>query len=429
MPSGRRYAASHTQTRSPTRERGAVADRVHRAGAVLVRHLLPVRIRAGPALPVRRVHAGHGDPYPHLTWTGFRHRPVVDEPEHLGAARGAVDDRAHGSSLLRRCWVGADGTRNRRPADLASWHTRHVVVRLIVAVNPTAGAGLAPRLADEVTARLTAAGHEVTRAEAADGEALERHLRSRVARESPDVVIAVGGDGMVHLVVNAIARSGAVLGILPAGTGNDIARCLEPAVRRPRGGDRPHRERPRGGGAAHPPGGRRAHEHRPVVRRHALRGLRRGGERAGEPHAVAHAAAPATCSPCCSSSPASRRTATGSRSTATRGRSTPVLVTVGNTTSIGGGMRLTPDAKMDDGLLDVLVATPLPRRQLIRLLPKVFTGAHVHDEHVSIERGRVVTIDVADRRAPVPVVYADGERMGALPVTLEIVPAALRVLT
>jgi diacylglycerol kinase (ATP) len=105
-----------------------------------------------------------------------------------------------------------------------------------------------------------------------------------------------------------------------------------------------------------------------------------------------------------------------------------VLVTVGNTSSIGGGMRLTPGASVDDGLLDVLVATPLSRRKLLRLLPKVFSGTHVTDEHVSIERGRVITIDVVDREPPLPVVYADGERMGSLPVTLEVVPNALRVL-
>ena len=52
---------------------------------------------------------------------------------------------------------------------------------------------------------------------------------------------------------------------------------------------------------------------------------------------------------------------------------------------------------------------------------------HVTDEHVSIEHGRVVTIDTDDR-GPVIVTYADGERLGPLPVTMEVVPAALHVL-
>jgi diacylglycerol kinase (ATP) len=104
-----------------------------------------------------------------------------------------------------------------------------------------------------------------------------------------------------------------------------------------------------------------------------------------------------------------------------------VLVTVGNTASIGGGMRLTPDAVVDDGLLDVLVATPLSRRALLRIFPRVFRGTHVNDEHVSIERGRVVTIDVDDA-LPAPITYADGERLGPLPVTLEAVRGALSIL-
>jgi diacylglycerol kinase (ATP) len=105
-----------------------------------------------------------------------------------------------------------------------------------------------------------------------------------------------------------------------------------------------------------------------------------------------------------------------------------VLLTVGSTASFGGGMRILPGARADDGLLDVLVAAPLSRVALLRLLPRVFEGSHVRDARVALERGRVVTIDVTDGRKPEPVVYADGERFGALPLTLEIVPGALRVL-
>ncbi len=302
-----------------------------------------------------------------------------------------------------------------------------MVARLIVAVNPVAGSGLAPRLADETIARLRSAGHEVTRAEAPDGDALERHLRSRVARERPDAVIAVGGDGMVHLVVNAIARSGAALGILPAGTGNDIARCLGlpvddtgAAVERIAAALEGAEARTRPVDAVRTSTGRwfagmlSAGFDAAVNERANRMRWPRGRSR----YVLAVLLEVARLTP-------HRYRITIDRDAR---QVDAVLVTVGNTTSIGGGMRLTPDAAVDDGLLDVLVATPLPRRQLIRLLPKVFTGEHVHDEHVSIERGRVVTIDVADRRAPVPVVYADGERMGGLPVTLEIVPAALRVL-
>jgi diacylglycerol kinase (ATP) len=302
-----------------------------------------------------------------------------------------------------------------------------VVVRVIVAVNPAAGIGLAPRLADTVTAALAAAGHEVTRAEAADGDALERHLRSRVARERPDAVIAVGGDGMVHIVVNAIARSEAALGVLAAGTGNDIARCLGLPVEDPAAGI----DRIVAALDADDPRTRAVDAVRTSTGRW-FAGMLSAGFDAAVNERANRMRRPRGPSRYVLAVLLELARLTPHRYRITIDRDArqvdAVLVTVGNTTSIGGGMRLTPDAEMDDGLLDVLVATPLPRWRLVRLLPKVFTGDHVHDEHVSIERGRVVTIDVSDRRAPVPVVYADGERMGGLPVTLEVVPAAIRVL-
>jgi diacylglycerol kinase (ATP) len=239
--------------------------------------------------------------------------------------------------------------------------------------------------------------------------------------------VVVGGDGMVHLAVNAIARSGVPIGILAAGTGNDVARCLglpvddqEAALERLLAALEPDGPRSRAVDAVRTSTGRwfagmLSAGFDAAVNERANR-MRRPRGRSRYVLAVLLELA--------------RLTPHRYRITIDRDarQVDAVLVTVGNTSSIGGGMRLTPDAAVDDGLLDVLVATPLPRRKLLRLLPKVFTGAHVTDEHVSIERGRVVTIDVADRRAPVPVVYADGERMGGLPVTLEVVPGILKVL-
>lgn len=297
--------------------------------------------------------------------------------------------------------------------------------RLILAVNPTAGAGRAPALAEAAAHGLGDAGYEVVRLEARDGQALEQALRSRVNRDRPDAVVAVGGDGMLHLVVNAIARSGVPLGILPAGTGNDVARFLglpveddAAALQALLAALAEHRVRPMD--AVRTSTGRwfagvLSAGFDAAVNERANR-MRRPRGRARYVVAVLLELA--------------RLTPHRYRITIDRDarQVDAVLVTVGNTSSIGGGMRLTPDASAGDGLLDVLVATPLSRLSLVRLLPKVFTGEHVHDEHVSIERGRVVTIDVADRRAPVPVVYADGERMGGLPVTLEVVPGVLNVL-
>src|SRR3954462_15383507 len=102
------------------------------------------------------------------------------------------------------------------------WHTRLVAARLIVAGTPAAGDGRAPALAERAVARLRGAGHDVVRLEAGDAATLDGQLRARVAG-GIDAVVVVGGDGMVHLAVNVLARTAVHLGIVPAGTGNDVA--------------------------------------------------------------------------------------------------------------------------------------------------------------------------------------------------------------
>jgi diacylglycerol kinase (ATP) len=99
-----------------------------------------------------------------------------------------------------------------------------------------------------------------------------------------------------------------------------------------------------------------------------------------------------------------------------------MLVAVGNAPSYGGGMRVCPDAQLDDGLLDVVVVGPLSRRRFLRLFPRVFAGTHVSDPSVTVQRGREVRIEGHASA------YADGELLGTLPLTATVVPGALRVI-
>ena len=68
------------------------------------------------------------------------------------------------------------------------------------------------------------------------------------------------------------------------------------------------------------------------------------------------------------------------------------LVAVGNNQSIGGGMRVTPNAVVDDGLFDVLVVTPLSRLSFLRVFPRVFAGTHLSDPRVTVHRAKTVRI-------------------------------------
>jgi len=99
------------------------------------------------------------------------------------------------------------------------------------------------------------------------------------------------------------------------------------------------------------------------------------------------------------------------------------IVAVGNAASYGGGMRILPDADPADGLLDVIYASPLGRAGLTRLKPRLRSGTHVTDPRVTVFRARHVRL-----RSEGIVAYADGERLGPLDLDLTCAPGAVRLL-
>ncbi len=99
-------------------------------------------------------------------------------------------------------------------------------------------------------------------------------------------------------------------------------------------------------------------------------------------------------------------------------------VAAANSKAYGGGMFMAPDAELDDGLLDVVLSAHTSKLTFLRNLPKVFKGIHVHEPQVTVLRGAELRID-ADRPFTV---YADGDPIGELPVTVRAVPGALHVL-
>lgn len=102
------------------------------------------------------------------------------------------------------------------------------------------------------------------------------------------------------------------------------------------------------------------------------------------------------------------------------------LVAVGNGPAYAGGMRVTPDAKLDDGLLDVTIVGAMGRAEFLWNFPKVFKGAHVGHAKVTTLRGARVELESLDASIPMEV-YADGELVGPLPGTMEAVRDALNV--
>lgn len=101
-----------------------------------------------------------------------------------------------------------------------------------------------------------------------------------------------------------------------------------------------------------------------------------------------------------------------------------ILVAVGNGPAYGGGLRICPDAMLDDGLLDVIVIAAAGRRRLLRVFPSLRTGGHVDEPEVTVLRSATVYID----GEPGWPVYADGEPQRSLPVSMHCEPGALTVV-
>ena len=103
-------------------------------------------------------------------------------------------------------------------------------------------------------------------------------------------------------------------------------------------------------------------------------------------------------------------------------------VAVANGCCFGGGMQVAPDAKSDDGLFDVVIIADTPKRQMLADMKLIHTGEHLGNPNVRVIRGRkVVAAPVAETRGRAVLIETDGEGVGRLPATFEILPRALNV--
>jgi YegS/Rv2252/BmrU family lipid kinase len=284
-------------------------------------------------------------------------------------------------------------------------------IRLIV--NPSAGGGRAARLLPAVAMALRAHGFPFR----VDKTQSIEHARelARAARDAGELAVAMGGDGLTGAVAGELQGTGTVMAVLPGGRGNDLARKLEighdpvAAVDIIAAG----RERPidvaEAGGrvyvgilsagfdsdvnqianATRLPLGTQVYAYGALRALWSWRPADWEVTVDGTPHAF-----------------------------------TGYAVAVANSGVFGGGMWLVPDARLDDGLLDVALTADRPKRAYLRGLNKVFKGTHVDEPGFTIVRGREVTFR-ADRPFTA---YADGDPIADLPTTVRVLPGALRVL-
>lgn len=279
--------------------------------------------------------------------------------------------------------------------------------------NPTAGKGRGAKARAAVHERLVASGARVQDLQGRDGDEALDLARGAVA-DGVEALVVIGGDGMVHVGVNAVAGTQTTLGVIPTGTGNDVARYFDLPRKDPlAAADRVVAGRTRTSDLA-----RSGTTYYTTVLSAGFDAI--VNERANEMtwpkgqmrYNLATVAELRTFKPL---------QYTLDLDGATR-RLEAMLVAVGNGPSFGGGLRITEGASLDDGLLDVVIIKPMSRLELVRTYPKLFKGTHT--THPQYERHRVRQVTVA---SPGITAYADGERFGALPLTVECVPGALTV--
>ncbi len=279
--------------------------------------------------------------------------------------------------------------------------------------NPTAGKGRGAKARAAVLEKLRSGGLTVRDLSGRDADEALDLARAALA-DGAEALVVLGGDGMVHLGVQAVADTPTPLGIIPVGTGNDVARYF----------DLPRKD--------------------PVTAADAvIRGTTRKVD-------LAKSGSKYFATVLCAGFDAlvneRANTMTWPKGQMRYNLATlselrvfrplhytldldgtqvsveAMMVSVGNGPSFGGGLRIAEGALLDDGMLDVIVIKPMSRGSLVRTYPKLFKGTHT--THPQYEHHLVRTVTVA---SPGITTYADGERFGELPLTVECAPGALTV--
>ncbi|WP_194898275.1 diacylglycerol kinase [Catenulispora pinisilvae] len=301
---------------------------------------------------------------------------------------------------------------------------QHRPDHLVVLINPTSAKGAGAKAGRRAVAALRAAGIDVTEIvgrTAADGE---QRAGDALLKNPEAALVVVGGDGMVSAGLRLLtAEPECVLGIIPAGTGNDTARSLGIPLKDPEAAARVivegHVERVDLGEATVGAG-----TSAEVVRRFSTVlacGLdSKVNDRANQmrwPRGKRRYDLSMLLELPRFKAPAFQIRLDDQEQT-----SECMLIAVGNGPSYGGGMLICPEARMDDGRFQLTEVRKISKPTLLTIFPKVFSGRHVNHPKVNVHHAASIEL-----RAEGVSCWADGERIGALPVALRTLPGALRV--
>jgi len=289
-----------------------------------------------------------------------------------------------------------------------------------IVINPTSGRGKGRVLGEQTKAEFAKTAIKLIDLSAESFANAMENAKSALKKKTIDGLVVVGGDGMFHLAVNAVATTGVPVGLVAAGTGNDSARALGlpihdvkaavahivEKIKTPRivdlissvsqnktfysfgavsaGFDALVNKRANMWNWIKGPVKYRVAMYRelmafkPIPYRLVIDGVEREFE--------------------------------------------ANLCTITNSPSYGGGLYVTPEAQVNDGELDLLILNSVSRLELIKIFPTVYEGKHVTHPAVEILRAKEVEIHSAGMPA-----YSDGEHVGESPVVCKVLPGALKV--
>jgi diacylglycerol kinase (ATP) len=287
-------------------------------------------------------------------------------------------------------------------------------MKYLLLANPTSGGGKGLKVMNQVTKYLSSLGVQFLDISGTSYESAAVNLREAVSKLGAGVVIVVGGDGMVHLAIQELAEKDVALLLIPAGTGNDFARSLGLPLNDPLAA----LNQGLSSRASRVDLGK-------VNNRYFAEILSTGfdslvNERANRIRMKSKRKYDlAMLLELPLFKPLAYEIELDDRKIETEA----MLIAIANGASYGGGMKVCPDASLTDGLFDLMILEPVSKFELLRVFPRVFKGTHITHPRVRIERARSVTV-----KAPA-IAYADGERIGSLPIRASIERDALLTWT
>ncbi len=280
----------------------------------------------------------------------------------------------------------------------------------LIAINPHSGNGRGASVGAHVTQFLSSRDISYQAMAAPSAEELSHLLNAELANNNYQGVIAVGGDGLAHLVLQVCVPRHIPFVVVPAGTGNDFVRTLgwslddvEPLLNRiistePSPIDLGNVDSEWFGAILSTGFDSAVNE----------RANRLSWPKGPQRYNLAIALELPRFTPIEYEITCDAKTFT----------TKAMLVAIGNGKSYGGGMNICPQAQLHDGLFDVVILEPVSKVEFIKVFPKVYSGAHITHPKVKSMRAKKVTINAK------AIAYADGERIGPAPISAECVKDA-----